>query len=130
LRDKLYQLRCNFEDESKRRRNEKKQLQKARNSPYKPLPPTNTYLEFDFSGFHKPTEVDIYSAISQNVEAMLYPPISNLGVKGIRRTAKEIFKWPNLFNDRELRMNLFSVYIFIEISGTGGGSFRYIYSRL
>ena len=73
--------------------------------------------------------MDIYSAISQNVEAMLSPPISNLGVKGIRRTAKEIFKWPNLFNDRELRMNLFSVYIFIEIGGTGGGSFRYIYSR-
>ena len=34
-----------------------------------------------------------------------------------------------MFNDRELRMNLFSIYIFIEIGGTGGGCFRYMYSR-
>lgn len=26
-------------------------------------------------------------------------------------------------------MNLFSLYIFIEIGGTGGGCFRYMYSR-
>lgn len=26
-------------------------------------------------------------------------------------------------------MNLFNLYIFIEVGGTGGGSFRYMYSR-
>jgi len=26
-------------------------------------------------------------------------------------------------------MNLFNLYIFIEIGGTGGGCFRYMYSR-
>jgi len=60
---------------------------------------------------------------------MLNPPISNLGVKGLRRTSKEILKWPGLFSDKELRMNLFSIYIFVEIGGTGGGCFRYMYSR-
>ncbi len=48
---------------------------------------------------------------------------------GIRRSAKEIVKWQDKFEDIELRMNLFTVYIFIEIGGTGGGCFRYMYSR-
>ena len=34
-----------------------------------------------------------------------------------------------MLSDIELRMNLFSLYIFIEIGGTGGGCFRYMYSR-
>ena len=49
--------------------------------------------------------------------------------KGLRRTSNEILKWPGLFKDKELRMNLFSIYIFVEIGGTGGGCFRYMYSR-
>ncbi len=103
------------------------QLRKARGSPYKPFPPKNTWLEFDFRNFHNPRTEDIYSA--QTVESQLNPPIKNIGIKGIRHTAKEITKWPNIFKDKELRMNLFSLYIFIEIGGTGGGCFRYMYSR-
>ena len=105
------------------------QLRKARGSPYKPFPPKNTWLEFDFRNFHNPRTEDIYSAIKQTVESQLNPPIKNIGIKGIRHTAKEITKWPNIFKDKELRMNLFSLYIFIEIGGTGGGCFRYMYSR-
>ena len=105
------------------------QLRKARSSPHKPFPPKNAYLEFDFSHYHPPGEKDIYSSIHQTIDAMLNPPISNFGIKGIRRTAQEIKKWPRQYNDFELRMNLFSIYIFIEIGGTGGGCFRYMYSR-
>jgi len=105
------------------------QLRKARNSPFKPFPPKNMYLNFDFKDFHEPTEDDVYSAIKQTVDSMLNPPISNFGLKGIRRSAKEIVKWVDKYDDEELRLNLFNVYIFIEIGGTGGGSFRYMYSR-
>ena len=105
------------------------QLRRARNSPFKPFPPANAYLDFDFSAYHPPGKEDAYSSIHQTIEFMLNPPISNFGIKGIRRTAREILKWPDMFNDHELRMNLFSVYIFIEIGGTGGGCFRYMYSR-
>jgi hypothetical protein len=105
------------------------QLRKARGSKFKPFPPKNTYLEFDFSNFHKPTKKDIYSSIRQTIDVMLKPPISNIGVKGMRKTAKMLQKWPHMFSDYELRMNLFSLYIFIEIGGTGGGCFRYMYSR-
>ncbi|HVP16957.1 MAG TPA: BtrH N-terminal domain-containing protein [candidate division Zixibacteria bacterium] len=105
------------------------QLRKARSSTYKPFPPKNAHLEFDFEGFHNPRPEDFLSSIRQTVESQLNPPIKNIGVKGLRHTAKEILKWPQIFKDRELRMNLFSLYIFIEIGGTGGGCFRYMYSR-
>ncbi|UCG35974.1 MAG: BtrH N-terminal domain-containing protein [Candidatus Bathyarchaeota archaeon] len=105
------------------------QLRKARNSPYRPFPPKNAYLEFDFGNYHPPNDEDIYSSINQTIHSMLNPPISNFGVEGIRRSAKEITKWPCLFNEKELRLNLFTIYIFIEIGGTGGGCFRYMYSR-
>jgi len=105
------------------------QLCNARSSAYKPFPPKNTYLEFDFSGFHHPEAEDIYASIRQTCESQLNPPIKNLGVKGIKHTAREIIKWPGFFNDYDLRMNLFSLYIFFEIGGTGGGCFRYMYAR-
>jgi hypothetical protein len=105
------------------------QLSRARGSNYRPFPPKNTYLEFDFEGFHNPGPDDFLSATKQTVESQLNPPIKNIGVKGLRHTAKEILKWPQIFEDKELRMNLFSLYIFIEIGGTGGGCFRYMYSR-
>ena len=105
------------------------QLSRARNSNYKPFPPKNAYLKLDFEGFHNPTAEDFLSSIRQAVESQLNPPIKNIGVKGLGHTAREILKWPHIFKDRELRMNLVSLYIFIEIGGTGGGCFRYMYSR-
>jgi len=105
------------------------QLSKARSSPHKPFPPKNACLEFDFSAFRHPEATDVYSSIRQTAEFLLYPPIKNIGIKGLRHTAKEIKKWPDLFDDFELRMNLFSIYIFFEIGGTGGGCFRYMYAR-
>jgi len=105
------------------------QLRKARGSKFKPFPPGNTYFEFDFSGFHQPGEEDIYSAIKQTIDSQMNPPIKNLGIKGIKHTSKELLKWPEIFNDHTLRMNLFSLYIYIEVGGTGGGCFRYMYSR-
>lgn len=105
------------------------QLRRARSSVHKPFPPKNTYLEFGFTDFHAPREGDILSALRQAAEAQLNPPIKNLGVKGLRYAAGEILKWPRMFEEKELRLNLFSLYIYIEVGGTGGGCFRYMYSR-
>ncbi len=105
------------------------QLSKARGSKFKPFPPGNTYLEFDFSGFHQPGAEDIYSAMKQTIDSQMNPPIRNIGIRGIAHASKELMKWPELFSDHELRMNLFSLYIYIEVGGTGGGCFRYMYSR-
>ena len=105
------------------------QLAKARNSSFKPFPPKNTRLDFDFSNFHQPKADDIYSAIDQCIDMQMNPPIKNIGIKGIRFSSKEILNWPEVFNDYDLRMNLFCLYIYLEIGGTGGGCFRYMYSR-
>jgi hypothetical protein len=105
------------------------QLRKARSSRFKPFPPKHLNLEFDFSEFCSPGAEQIASSIEQAADANLDPPIKNLGVEGLRHTASQILKWPALFKDGELRMNLFNLYIFFEIGGTGGGCFRFMYSR-
>jgi hypothetical protein len=105
------------------------QLARARSSPYKPFPPKNLRLEFDFSGFRDPGSKEIAASIAQTVEASLNPPIKNFGVPGLRHTAKQLLQWRAIFKDHELRMNLFNLYVFIEIGGTGGGCFRPIYAR-
>jgi hypothetical protein len=104
-------------------------LSKARSSPFKPFPPKNLRFEFDFAGFRIPGTSEIVSSIEQTIDAHLNPPIKNFGVDGMRHTASQLLKWPAIFNDKDLRMNLFNLYIFIEIGGTGGGCFRFMYSR-
>jgi hypothetical protein len=105
------------------------QLEKARNSHHKPLPPKNTWLEFDFNGFHPPTPEDIYSSIRQTINDMLNPPISNAGIRGIRRTGREMQKWIRMFDEKTARAVLFNLHVFIDIGGTGGGIFRFMYAR-
>jgi hypothetical protein len=105
------------------------QLRKTRSSPFKPFPPKNLWLEFDFSGFRPPQVNDIVGSIRQMVDAELNPPIKNFGIRGMRHTAEELLKWPDQFSEHQLRMQLFNLYIFIEIGGTGGGCFRPMYSR-
>jgi len=105
------------------------QLRQARGSTFKPFPPKHLRLEFDFSGFHAPARVEILSAIAQAADAHLNPPIKNFGVSGMRHTARQILTWPRQFDEQTLRANLFNLYIFIEIGGTGGGCFRSMYAR-
>ena len=106
------------------------QLSKARASTFKPFPPMNTWYTFDFSGMRLPTSEDIWSAIADVCATMLRGPISNLGVRGIMRAARAIKDWPRALNEDQLRETAFNGYIFIDAEGgTGGGMFRYMYSR-
>lgn len=107
----------------------REQLRKARGSSFKPFPPKNLWFDFDFKGFRAPSGKVIAEAIVQTADTQLNPPIKNLGISGIRHTAAQLPKWPSLFNDFQLRLNLFNLYIFIEIGGTGGGAFRAMYAR-
>ena len=107
-----------------------KELEEARSSIYKPFPPENKWLTFEFPDKLTPIEVAIRNAIIKTAEAMLYPPIKNLGVQGITYFANEIVKWPKLFPpENALFRQLYEVnYIMMEEDGTGGGLFRYLYS--
>lgn len=108
-----------------------KELEEARSSTFKPFPPENKWLTFEFPKKLTSVEVAIRNAINKTTRSMLYPPIKNLGVKGINRLANEIVKWPELFPpENELFKQLYEVsYIMMEEDGTGGGLFRYLYSR-
>ena len=105
-------------------------LAKARGSTYQPFPPQHGWYTFDFSQRRQPEAAEIWLAIAQAARTMLQPPITNLGVKGIRKSAQRMGTWPGLMDERTLREACFNVYIMIDAAGgTGGGLFRYMYGR-
>jgi hypothetical protein len=105
-------------------------LQKSRSSTFKPFPPHNRWYTFDFSHKRQPTQKEIYQAITEQANSMLNPPISNLGVAGIRKAAKMLPTWSETMSADELRWALFNTYIFVSpVGGSGGGLFRFMFSR-
>jgi hypothetical protein len=106
------------------------ELAQARGSTFKPFPPQNQWFTFDFSQTRMPTPDDVRQAICETAVNMLEGPISNFGVRGIRRAHKETLKWPAKMDQEELRWACFNNFIFIDATGgTGGGIFRYMYAR-
>lgn len=105
-------------------------LAMARGSTFKPFPPQNTWYEFDFSAMRLPREEEVRESILDVCTTMLEGPISNMGVRGIRKTAKRAGTWSEGMDDEALRWACFNNHIFIDAEGgTGGGIFRYMYSR-
>jgi hypothetical protein len=105
-------------------------LRQARGSTYKPFPPQHGWYEFDFS-LKRPFEpIELRQAISEAAQDMLEPPITNLGVKGIRKAARRIPEWPLVLEEKVLREACINTAIMIDArGGTGGGLFRYMYAR-
>ena len=107
-----------------------KKLEQARGSMIKPFPPQHAWWTYDFSVAHPPKPEDILFAIREVSNGMLEPPVSNFGVKGIRKTAKRALTWHKAMDDDELRRTCQKIFIFIDaMGGTGGCIFRYMYSR-
>ncbi|OGO05288.1 MAG: hypothetical protein A2Y73_04325, partial [Chloroflexi bacterium RBG_13_56_8] len=105
-------------------------LAKARGSTYKPFPPQHKWYTFAFSQKRPPTAEEVRQAIGEQVRGMLQPPISNIGIQGIRKAAQQALKWPAQISEKDLRFTLFNMFIFIDATGgTGGGAFRYMFSR-
>ena len=105
-------------------------IAQARGSTFKPFPPKNAWFTFDFTDKRQPLPEEIFTAIGETCRAMLEGPISNLGVRGIRKAAAQTLKWTDSMSKEELRGTCFNVFIFIDAAGgTGGGIFRYMYAR-
>jgi hypothetical protein len=105
-------------------------LAAARGSTYKPFPPRHQWYSFDFESKHRPAAGDIWLAIGEAARGMLEPPISNFGVKGIRKAIQKTRGWPKSMDEEALRRTCFNIFIFIDATGgTGGGIFRYMYAR-
>ncbi len=105
-------------------------LAMARGSRHKPFPAKNTWYRFDTSAARPPTPADMREAIHDNADAMLNGPITNLGVRGIRKAARLVARWPTMLDDQALRWACINNFIFIDATGgTGGGMFRMMYGR-
>ncbi len=105
-------------------------LEAARSSTFKPFPPQHRWYTFDFASAHPPTSDDVNIAIGEACRGMLEPPISNFGVKGIRKAITQTRKWPKVLDDAALRRTCFNTALFIDHrGGTGGGIFRSMYAR-
>jgi len=104
------------------------QLQKARASEYRPFPAMNQMVRFSFPPKLTPVREIIPAAIRENVSALLNPPISNVGVKGIKKWSGELSKYPKIIPEpRNLAHALVMHYVYIETGGSGGAIFRQIY---
>lgn len=106
------------------------ELARARGSTYQPFPPRNTWYTFDFAGRRAPRPDEIRQALSETCGAMLDAPIANLGVRGIRKAAAEVSRWPKRMSEADLRLACHHAFLFIDAAGgTGGGIFRRMYAR-
>jgi hypothetical protein len=105
------------------------ELENARGSKYKPFPPKNAWLTFNFTQFTPIDTQAIISAIRENTHQMLYPPIKNVGLKGIRLCAEKVLGW-QAFADEKLKWSALNGFIMInQVGGTGGGGFRKMYGN-
>ncbi len=105
-------------------------LARARGSTFKPFPPHHGWYTFDFRDSHRPAVAEVRAAIREAATGMLQPPIANFGVRGIRKAARLVPRWPAGLDAAALRGACINAFFLIDAAGgTGGGLFRYLYGR-
>lgn len=104
-------------------------LMQARNSKYKPWPPMNMLVNIEYPSEVADLSDGIKDSIKESTEMMLNPPIRNIGLAGMQKWAGLVTKWPKDFKGMALFNCLLNVFIYIEIGGSGGSSFRPMYAR-
>jgi Domain of unknown function (DUF4872)/Butirosin biosynthesis protein H, N-terminal len=85
----------------------------------------NLYYTLDSTEIPFDLKHAIPQAIRNNAIEFLNPPISNIGYRGIERTAKEVIKWYE--NSRNVEKNFKMMAMLMERAGTGGALFRNLY---
>ncbi len=104
-------------------------LNRARSSKSPPFAPKNRLLNISYPERIGNLDSGIRQSIRECCHAMLSPPIKNIGLQGLRKWAGIVPKWPRQFKGMNLLGCLFNVFLYIEVSGTGGGAFRSMYAR-
>jgi hypothetical protein len=104
-------------------------LRRARGSIYRPFPPKNRLMDFTLPDALPDLGPVALDAIRANAEFVGHPPISNLGLRGFAKFARELRKWPSTMGPGQLLGALVNAFTYIEIGGTGGSGFRPMYAR-
>ena len=104
-------------------------LERARGSKFPPFPPKHRLLKIEYPSQIGNLETGIKESIQECCQNMLTPPIKNIGLAGIQKWADIVVKWPKQFKGINLYGCLMNGFMYIEISGTGGGAFRSMYAR-
>lgn len=104
-------------------------LERGRNARAPPFDPQNQLLLLQAPSKIADLEPGIRESIRESCQMMLNPPIKNLGLVGLETWADQVPRWPEQFKGMDLFQCLLNVFTFIEISGTGGGSFRGMYAQ-
>lgn len=103
------------------------EMEKARNSAFRPFPANNKWLYFDFTKSKAINQITIFDSIRICTDNMLKPPANLLGINGIRKFAHEIKKW-KAFDLNKFKLAGITNYFMINADGgTGGGAFRRMY---
>ena len=118
-------------------------LKKARSSEYGPkfMHPSNTQFSMTKrpDGKHPPFAAGVKVAIQKVVNNMLRPSVNTSGIQGLKQFANSIPKWKEKLSGEtkdpqgksvsKARLMFELLHGYIETWGTGGASFRNLYSR-
>jgi len=104
-------------------------LESARASKEGSFPPANKSLAFTFPETIDSLEEPIRAAIAKNADEMQNQRAPNLGIRGIRRFAAELPKWPEQMPARTFAACCAHMYLHIELICAGGGALRPMYGR-
>lgn len=90
-----------------------------------PMSSKNLYYVLRKTDCEADISTAILTAIRNNAEDYLNPPITNIGYKGILKTGTEIIKWFRKSQDIESEFK--ALAMLMEKAGTGGALFRNLY---
>ena len=104
-------------------------LAKSRGSKHPPFPPHHMTIRVHAPEAAGDLRSGILQAIRDCARGLAEAPISNAGLRGIEKWAKQVLVWPKQFPGRSFVDCLTSVFLYIEIGGTGGSAFRKMYLK-
>lgn len=90
-----------------------------------PMSSKNLYYTLRKTGKPLDLKKAIVTAIRNNANQYINPPITNIGYKGILKTSVEIIKW--FRTSKDITNDFKSTAMLMEKAGTGGALFRNLY---
>jgi len=104
-------------------------LARARSSDTSVFRPNHAQLQVEVNPAAELSAAGVWHAIGRSRRAMCEPPISNLGLAGIAKFGKWLNGAIDDLHGEALSELLVSLYVNLELAGTGGCAFRKMYRQ-